>query len=681
MAYEVLPFPSPEKQKALVKDAEEFFAASEAAKKEREDLYRKAYKMFRARGKKTKDWKFPTFILDPVLFSALKTKSARMKKAIFSANPVVRYKLEGATQDADDDGARAATMLFAHYQRQDKPRTKMGPALEALSLAGTLFVHWYHDYREAEVVRECECEVEEMVPVTDQSGIPQTHPETGDFLEEPVTVMGTERKKVREVTCDRPTWSTIHFSEAFPDAKAQGIHDGHRFIRRTFVDEAHANRMAKLAPEQGGWRKSAVKRALERTCPVELSEIKKQMQWQADLGLGGTNQGSEDNRKWVEVWEVYEQQALVCYTILNRDPAGLASYKSVSSKLGRIPIDMVKCHGVDNEFWGASDFEFLETSLNSYQDNRNAGASETLLSVFGLTTALPGFQQHKLLHQPGAVIPVTSHTDIAFQPRPANGVQIAQNQMQVERASIDEVTASNESFRGVSPSERRTATTDSITATGGALRLQDFVDDFEEQFIVPWGEWWLCDMQENTDPEKALRVLKDPALVQAFFQAEALEVMSGAQSSELRALEDKRLLEALKMQREMPDPAVDGRELTKAYYERLIPEKVDMVVMDDEKMLQREKEKLAIQAELEVEKARLQIEVQARIMELQGKAIAEGKMPMPQGPPAGGMPGGPPPEMPPPMGEPSGIDQSLSEPMSDAGMAEEAAMMGAEQQL
>lgn len=675
MAYDVLPFPNADKQKTLVKEAEERFAAAEMAKKEREDLYRKAYKQFRSRIKRTKDWRFPTLISDPVLFSALKTKSARMKKAIFSANPVIRYKLEGSTQASEDDGARAATMLFGHFQRQDKPRVKMGPALEALSLAGTLFVMWHHLYEESEVTRECECEVEEMVPVLDEAGVPQTHPETGDYLEEPVTVMGTEMKKVREAIVDRPTWSTIHFTEAFPDATAQGVHDGDFFIRRTFKDESYCNKMAKLAPEQGGWNKKAVAKALKAGCPVSLEEIKKQMQWQADIGLGSSTDQNISGRTFVEVWEVYRQQKLTCYTVLNRE--GVASYKRVSNRLGRIPIDMVKCHALDNEFWGASDYEFMESVIQNYQDQRNAGASETLLSVFGLTTVTPGFQQHKLIHEPGAVIPVTAHDQIAFQRRSGEGAGLAQNQMQIERSSMDEVTGSSEAMRGVQPGQNRTATTDSIVATGGGMRLQDFVDDFEEQFIVPWGEWWLCDMQENTDREKALRVLKEEHLVDAFYAASALEVVSGAQSSELRALEDKRMLEAIEIQGKQKSPFIDERELHKSYYERLIPEKVDVVVMDDDKMFQKEVEKLEMQAKLEVEKTKLGIWVQAENARLQQQAMQQGLIPPPPMP--GGPPGGPPPM--PGMGGGSVVDQGMGEPMMDAGMGEMASMMGAEQTL
>lgn len=672
MGYDVLPFPNADKQKELVAEAEAMFLAAETAKKPREDLYRLAYKAFRAYLKRSKDWKFSTLILDPVLWSALTTKSDRMKKAIFATYPVVSYKSEGEAGEQDDLAARAATQLFGHYQRKDRPRVKLGTFLDALSLSGNGFVMFHHEYREADVTREVEQEAFEDIPLEDEFGNPQMHPETKEPLTEPVSVgMVKVKVKTTEAIQDRPTWTSIHFTEAFPDASALGIHDGSYFIRRSFVRVSEAKRRAKLAPEQGGWSKKAVKRAEKRGCPVAIDEIKKQLQWAAESAGGEVAPKDEpDKDPFMEVWEVFRQQKLLCYTILNRGE--VATYKRVINGLGRIPIEMVKCHPLDGEFWAMSTFELLQKVHQNYQDQRNAGATETLLSVFGLTTAMPGFQMHKLLHEPGAVIPVTNHEQIKFQTRPGTGIQMAQNQMSLERASMDEVTASSEAFRGLQPRESRTATTDSLANQGAGLRLQGFIDDFEEQFIIPWGEWWLCDMQEHTDPGAAQRILKDPETVAAFFGAQGLEVVSGAQSSELRAMEDKRILEAIEILGKTNDPFIERRVLIKAFMERMMPEKVDAVVMDDEAMLKREVAKLEMAGKLEIEKLRIQLQTQAQMQQLQAQ------LGVPPPDPMGGAPvpasPGPAPPGPDPMG--GVVDPMGSEPMMDAGMREHAAEMG-----
>lgn len=672
MAYETLPFPNAEKAKKLVAEAEEFFLAAEEAKKPREDIYRRAYKLFRAFLKRTKDWKFSTLILDPVLWSALTTKSARMKKAIFSTFPVVSYKPEGSAQSADDLAARGATHLFGHYQTKDRPRVKLGTFLDALGLAGNGFALFHHRYEEADVVRLMEIEAFEDVQAEDEFGNPVTD-EAGQPVMESVSIGNTiQPMKQKEAIQDRPTWTSIHFTEAFPDSTATGIHEGTFFIRRRFVRKSYAMRMTKLEPEQGGWRKQAVKAALKAGCPVQIEEISKQLQWAAESEGGQRPNTDIGDDPFIEVWEVYRQQKLLCYTILNRRE--VASYKRITNRLGRIPVEMVKCHPLDNEFWAMSTFELLEKVHQNYQDQRNAGATETLLSVFGLTTAMPGFQQHKLLHEPGAVIPVTNHEQIKFQTRQGTGIQMAQNQMGLERASMDEVTASSEAFRGIAPRESRTATTDSLTNQGAGLRLQDFIDDFEEQFVIPWGEWWLDDMRENTTPEDALRILKDPELVEAFFSEQGLEVVSGAQSSEIRAMEDKRILEAIEILGKTQDPFIERSVLIKAFLERMMPEKVDQLVMDDEAMLQREVEKLEMQAKLEVEKAKIGFWVQSEMQKAQAAAMQAGLIPPP--PPPDPMGGG----MPPPPGGPMGgaVDPMMNEPGMDAGMREGAAEMGAE---
>lgn len=685
MAYEPLPFPNAEKSKKLVAEAEEFFLASQEAKRPREELYRKAYKLFRAFLKRTKGWKFSTLILDPVLWSALTTKSARMKKAIFSTFPVVRYKPEGDSLAADDERARGMTQMFGHYQQKDRPRVRLGAFLDALGLAGNGFVLWHWLYEEADVTTEEEQELFEDVPIEDELGVPQLHPETEEPLTESVSVgVGMVKVTKKEPIVDRPTWTSIHFTEAFPDASALGIHDGSYFIRRTFKRASHCKAMTKLTPEQGGWNKKAVTRALKTPCPVPIEEIRKNLMWATEIGQGqSATQTDVGDDPFVEVWEVYRQAKLTCYTVLNRSKEGVVAYKRVRNRLGRIPIDMVKCHPLDNEFWAMSTFELLEKTHQNYQDQRNAGAQETLLSMFGVTTVTPGFQNHKLLHEPGAVIPVTTHDQINFQQRPGTGIQMAQNQMSLERASMDEVTASSETYRGIQSRESRTATTDSLANQGAGLRLQDFIDDFEEQFVVPWGEWWLCDMQEHAAEKEVQRILKSPEDVAAFFDKERhLEVMSGAQSSEIRALEDKRMLESIEMQGKFKFPFIDEREMLTTYLERTIPEKVDAVVMDDEKMLQREVEKLELGMRLEVEKARIAIEQAHEIAKVQTAAQLAGLMAPPAQPGPPGMGGGPPPPGPPGMGGGgSGVDPSMSEPPMDGGMASEAAMMGQEQAL
>lgn len=664
MAYETLPLPDKDKAKRLISEATEFFLASEEAKKPREDLYRRAYKLFRAYLKKTKDWKFSTLILDPVLWSALTTKSARMKKAIFSTFPVVSYKPEGDTQAADDAKARAATQMFGHYQLKDRPRLKLGTFLDALALAGNAFVIWHWLYDESEITTKEEQEVIEEVELEDEYGQPVLDPETLEPLTEPVS-LGTEMVPVKRTVpiVDRPTWSSIHFTEAFPDATAIGIHDGTKFIRRRFIRKSYADKMAKLPPEAGGWNKEKVKKAFKTGCPVAIEEIRKNLQWAAEMGQGQSQPFASDEKDaFAECWDVYCQQELLCYTIINRGE--VVAYKRINNSIGRIPIDMVKCHALDSEFWAMSTFELLEKVHQDYQDQRNAGATEALLSVFGLTTAMPGFQMHKLLHEPGAVIPVTNHDQIKFQTRQGTGIQIAQNQMSMDRASLDEVTASSEAFRGLQPRENRTATTDSLANQGAGLRLQDFIDDFEEQFILAWGEWWLALMQEHADPEVVQRVLKDPEMVQAFFATElGLEVVSGAQSSELRAMEDKRILEAINILGKTNDPFIERRIIIKAWLERMVPEKVDEIVMDDEKMLQREKEKLVMNTQLEIARMQEQAKIEQARMQLMGPPPVQPGM------------GGPPPGTPPMV--PGGVDPMMSEPPMDAGMREMAGEMGA----
>lgn len=642
-----------EKSNKLIREARERFEASEKAKRDNESRYRRACTHYECRQRKTSSWRMPTFVMDPKLLSLVDTNVAREMKAIFGASPIHQMRPRGET---DYELAQDWTDLIAFYCDRMRPRRVVEEILKTRRLAGNAFVLFgWHEWVDKKLIPQ---PVQASSEMMDEWGEPLLN-EWGEPVTELQDVTDEAGRTLHEMTPtdvrDAQPWMWhIPYEEAFPDADFPTVQEGEFFIHMTYREKRYLEEKMKL----GVWHKAATKRAMDSATDYLPDTIGSFLKWRGQDGwTTGPLLKQIEDREWFQVMEIWRADCR--YVVINQE--FIVRYDDSPSCTGRIPVYTTKRIALPGRLYAMSDFQAIESCLRNYHDMRNAGATEALFSVFGLITALPGAQIHRLIHEPGAVIPVRSHEDFMYHQRPNLGQQIAGQQMEIENGAMQEGLSLNDAFQGIQPDNSAKATNTSLAVQSAGLRLQSMdIDNIAEDFVIPWGDEFRELARHYETEDRIVQAIEDPSAPQRMLSMDVmrpaeLDTVTRLATDENLELAKKRWLEALPLLQQMP--SANQRELAEKTAKLMASSDAGNIVMSDEQMLEEQKKNITMKVELEA------WEQQERARLMPAPPMPQPGMPGPGGPMPGPGPGGP------------------EGPQMDNGMAEMAAELGAAQSL
>jgi len=554
-----------EEHRKLLDGMKERLDFAESGKRERQEMARRAYKHFRSYLDRRKH-QFPTFVFEPKFFSDMQTLVARELQALFQSDRLWEYRPD---EDTPVDVAALATANVDRHLRIRRPRAALKDAVLARRLDGTSYVHWFWKTEERDVAR-WEDAVQTVQVGVDPTGAPIT-----------VDVPGQVWKEGRQVVVDSPWFDHVPFDEAFPDWSASRLRDGAFFLYRTWRDRAWVESMV----ESGEWDEKMVARALDESDGAEfpMDRVNSALEWQRQIGLGPDIKSAQiEDREWFEVTEQIEPGHIT--VALNQG----FIVRRKRNPYGQINVLHLKNYSLPNEHFGMSDFEVVEKLLVALQDMRNASATESLLSVFTPVIVRPGADVKTIVYKPMAIWKATEG-DVTYLPRPANGVQVAEQQQESNRTGIDMALGISDAYRGNVEGGGVKATAISLAVQGAGLRLQDTIDDTNDSLVVPLGEayhemvsrWQAQDYMVQTQPGAPARQTNIEQIRTA-----KLRTVPTTSSAQVLELQKKRLLELHALAVQTQEPTYNRAEGFKRVAETVVPDAAARLVKSQEQMQQ-----------------------------------------------------------------------------------------------
>ncbi len=558
----------------LLEGIQERIDFAEAGKRERQEMSRRAYKHYRSFLDRKKH-QFPTYVFEPKFFSDMQTLVAREVQALFQSGRLFEYRPD---EDTPADLAALATANVDRHLRLRRPRAALKDAILARRLDGTSYVHWFWKTEERSVAR-WENDFEEVTIGMDPMGNPIT-----------VEVPGQVWRESREMVVDSPWFDHVPFDEAFPDWTASRLRDGAFFIYRTWRDRAWVEAMV----EAGEFDEKMVARALDESEGAEfpLDRVNSALDWQRQIGLGPDIRSAQvEGREWFEVTEQIEPEHIT--VALNQG----FIVRRKRNPYGQINVLHLKNYSLPNEHFGMSDFEVVEKLLVALQDMRNASATEALLSVFTPVLVKPGADVRSITYKPMAIWKA-QEGDVTYLPRPAQGVQVAEQQQASNRAGIDMALGVSDAYRGAVEGGGAKATAISLAVQGSGLRLQDAIDDTNDNLIAPLGEafhemvsrWQSRDYLVQTNPQAPVQQTNIELIRTAKFR-----VIPTTSSAQVLELQKKRLMEMHAMAVQTQEPSYNRAEGFKQVVETVVPESAARLVKSQAQMMQ--EQQMAMQAQ------------------------------------------------------------------------------------
>lgn len=456
--------------KDLIEQVQERLRFSHSAKQERTDMARRAYKHYRAYLNRQKH-QFPTYVFEPKFFGDTETLVSREMQALSQSGRLWEYQAE---EDTEPETAAIATANADRHLRIRRPRAVLRDMLFARRLFGTSYGiwHWHQVRRWTGRWRD----TVHQVPV--QVGVD----EFGQPVVQHVPVPGQEWVEGEELVIDSPWFSYIPWDEAYPDWSVSRVRDAEWFCYKTYRTKKAVEELAKAQD----WDQKMLRRALDENSTEghPLAAVESVFDWQEQVGLGGSLKMAQlADRTYLEVTEMIEPGWITVF--LNQ---GFVVHRR-RNVYGEINVLHAKNYALPGEHFGMPDFEVLEKLLVNLQDMRNASSTEALLSVFTPVVASPGADLKSIVYKPMAIWKGTSKDSITYMPRPAQGVQIAEQQQAAARAAIDTAEGISDAFRGtVTPGGDQKATALSLAVQGSGLRLQDMIDNTNDSLVVPLGD-------------------------------------------------------------------------------------------------------------------------------------------------------------------------------------------------
>jgi hypothetical protein len=558
-----------------VEAAKERIDFAQSGKRERQEMGRRAYKHYRCYLDKLKH-QFPTFIVEPEFFADETTLVAREMQALMQSGRMWEYE---ADEDTDPEVAALATANVDRHLRMMRPRTEIKSALQARRFDGTSYVHYHWRTEERYTCRWVDA-IETVQIGVDEMGQPIT-----------VDVPGQVWQEGREVVIDSPWFTFIPFDEAFPDWSASRLREGGFFCYKTYRDKKFVERMA----GSGAWDRKAVARALDESegTAFPMDRINSALEWQRQVGLGPDVQPSQiAGREWFEVIEMIEPDYIT--VILNQ--AFVVRRKR--NPYGEINVLHLRNYHLPNEHFGMSDFEVVEKLLIGLQDMSNAGATEALLSVFTPVLARPGADVRSIVYKPMAIWKA-QEGDITYLPRPANGVQVAEQQQGSRRAGIERGLGVSEAYRGSLPDGGAKATAISMAVQGAGLRLQDVIDDTNDSLVVPLGDAYHAMVSRWQSRDYVVRTKPGAPPQQTNIErirTAKLKTLPTTSSAQILELQKKRLLELHALAVQTGEPSYNRREGFQRVAETVVPDAASRLVKSEAEMQQEAQQRQQMEA-------------------------------------------------------------------------------------
>lgn len=558
----------------------QYFDQAERAKLPYEDKARQAYLHYCSHINNMVQ-KTASQVYEPYLFSAIQTQVTRMTQALFSNEPFLQFLPRGRTTQ---DQARNLTALFQYHWQERRPRLPVTELLLQMKLFGTAYAVTYWRHEEAmrgfwrNVVRTV------PVPVTDEMGMPVVDPMTGMPQMRNQAVQSRVFQTSNVTVCDSPWFDVLHFTEAFPSAHKPDITDyGAYFFARRFRDRAYVTQRQ----ESRDWNPEMCKLLLEKSTARfgenSMGRTNSTSAWQEQRGFatGNTEQLSGN-----DVFEELEYFDAKCYAVIvNRQ--FVVCYRDNPFAHGEIPILHLKNYPLPNEHFGLSDFQIVEKLVYHLQEMRNASATEAKMRVHPPLIAKSDTNLKEIKFAPGAIWRVTSDNGIIPLQLPTSGIQVAEQQVMGARTSINDALSTSDAYRGQMEEAATKATAITQAVQGAGIRIQDQIERFEQEFTVRLGDHYRRLIQQYQDYDVQVRVtqspLSDPVTVAMddLYDADC-DTIGRAGDSQIRALEEKRIIDLYQMAVQAQEPNADRRAMFEAVVERVAPGQKQLLVRPEE---------------------------------------------------------------------------------------------------
>ena len=537
---------------------------SAAGKRQYEELGRRAYRAYRAYLDPTKHSEnFDVEVLIPYFFTTVETKLARMMGRLFGGGSFVSYRPRGITKS---ETAELLSACFDLHWTNRRPQAEVRDILKTMMLFGTAYARtsWREEWR---WVTEWQDMLQEMTVTVD--------PVTGEQMTIPVT---TQQQQVflRKIL-DGPWFDGIPFPNAFPDWKRPTVHEGRYFANRIWADREYVKDQLRSRR----WKARITKELLNSPQPFSVSGeydagdvTKESYRWMEEVGFGLSDHTDDDiaQGRLFEVIEHWSPAGVA--TVVNRSYVVHADDNPFAH--GRYPIIQVKNKSLPGEHFGMSDYEVVEKLYVHMNEMANANGQEAMLAAYPVTMVREGVQNiHKMRHKPGAIWRFNGDGDIVPYSRPTSGMEASAASMSQMKLAIDDTLGTSEAFRGmVNPRATATATVQATQSASG--RLEDDINNFEEQFSIELGDQWRSMIQQFQSYDVQVRLSGNP-------QVEPINVgpgdihdadcdtIPGAGSSNIRELELKRVLEYWQTCLQFKVPAIDEYAAAEVVAELTLP--------------------------------------------------------------------------------------------------------------
>lgn len=561
-------------------------------KRTRNELARQAYMAYRVWFDEAKN-KAPVKLKNNYFFAAIQTVVAREMASFIGPNPFVQYSPRTDNETARRKAA-AYNASFAYHWRLRKPISEMASLLLQRRLFGDAYAAFY--WRE------------EWAPVGDWEDSVQQVP-VGVEIDEmgfpaPVTVDVPVREYVVEdaKTVDSPWFDALHFLECYPDWEIPNLQEGRYFIHVTMRSREYIEERMK----RGDYIKSNCREALKDSGGHTSSwanDIDTIASWQREVGLHAIEMDDLRENRLYEVAEWYTKEH-GCIVIINRRWVVKWTEPNPIFR-GRYPIAHLGNQQLPKEHFSMSDWELVRLNVRHSDVMSTCRGTEALMSVFTPLLAKVGVSvPDNLSIGPGKIIRVTNTDDITPLVRPANGIPLAEMEIQSSHNAIDNTLATSDAYRGnVGRSDTKaTAITKADEGAGIRLNLGNVL--IHEQFVDVVATFYAWMMSALQDSEITVR-LTDQIESATVISPEdmslpgELEIEATGGQNQVKELEVKRLIEYSQMMLNFKVPDFDVREAAKVMGELIVPRYVGRLIRDpketQEEMMRQQAEQAAAQ--------------------------------------------------------------------------------------
>lgn len=517
---------------------------------------------------------WPSKVYDPIVYSTQTSKLAKWADAIFSSPPIFDYQPGGWSPP---QAAQSLTATVSYHLREIRPRQPLLTALTERSLAGTVVLTSWWDYREQV------CEYWKRVPRQSSYLDPMTGQPVNYWVEDGKWAYHRAKKIVR----DSPNFRPLHITQVYIDDTQPNFEDDGLFVAvRDMVDAEEARQRVKTQ----GWDPKAVERALEGDLPEgRLRGINNTLDWLQQIGLRNDTERAwlnrRDGRKAVEAIEFWMRRGprIRRYVILNR--AWLAFDGPSPFAMAGFPFVVSRNFPMLGHFWGLSDYRVVRYLLRGIQSLRNAEVSEAMLGAMppllmpqsGMITG-QRWEPRAVWHYDGMTV-----EQMQFLERSGQSIRIAQGSADALLGRMDLALGTSDPARGgvSQQSGRQKATALSMAFEAAGLRDKFSVDNLSDDTLIPLAAQFrdLVQQFQEYPVQEALVPGSDPVTIwpEDYRDADLYSIPTPATSA-LKAQKERRMLDLYNLVQQSQEPHAERRNLFELVLETIAPSEKEKIL-------------------------------------------------------------------------------------------------------